>query len=282
MASLVRQSYGKHHVRVSKIKRHPDATTHELFEVSVDVELEGDFDHAYTAGDNSMVVATDTCRNTIYVLAQDYLDASIESFGIHVTQHFLSQYPHVDRVHVNVRGRTWHRLNQSPHGFIGNDAETPSATIDGKRDGDAISMAVTAGLTDCMIAKTTQSGFSDFHQDEFRTLADTDDRILATSLSASWTYANGIMDDFYSHRERIRSSLLATFLDHYSRSVQETLYRMATAALGECIGIETITLTMPNKHHIKFNLSPFGRENPNEIFVVTDEPFGYITATVGR
>ena len=125
-----------------------------------------------------------------------------------------------------------------------------------------------------MVAKTTQSGFTDIHRDEFRTLADTTDRILATSMSASWAYARETRAaetrDFVTTRESIRSALLATFINHYSRSIQETLYKMAQAALAATDTIDSITLTMPNKHHIPFNLPPFDRANDNEIFVVTD------------
>ena len=287
MASLIRQSYGKHRVRFSKIKRvirsPHEAEQHEFFEASVDVELEGEFDAAYTQGDNRSVVATDTCRNTIYVLAKDDPLDSLESFGLTIVKHFLKQYSHVNRVTVALSQQRWHRMEDSPHGFTGTDHETPTVHVVANRSSngqDAIQLS--SGIKNLMIAKTTQSGFSDFHRDEFRTLPDVDDRILATVMSASWTYGSTQTVDFVNARQTIRRHMLATFLNHYSRSVQETLYRMAGAALEACDAIESITLTMPNKHHIRFNLEPFGRTNDNEIFVVTDEPFGYITATVGR
>jgi len=283
-AHLVHQSYGKHRVRLSKVKRPRQSPAsqeiHELVEVAVDVELQGTFDPAYTAGDNSMVIATDTCRNTIYVLAKDDPLDSIESFGVTIGDHFLRQYAHVNRVTVRLSGRHWHRLLDCPHGFIGTDSETPTAIVTAQRDVDFVTTAC-GGIENLMVAKTTQSGFSDFHRDEFRTLADTTDRILATSMSASWAYTIETRD-FITAREAIRSALLATFINHYSRSVQETLYKMAQAALEATAAIDSITLTMPNKHHIPFNLTPFDRANENEIFVVTDEPFGFISATVNR
>jgi len=283
-AHLAHQSYGKHRVRVSKVKRPRQSPAsqeiHELVEVAVDVELQGSFDPAYTAGDNSMVIATDTCRNTIYVLAKDDPLDSIESFGVTIGDHFLLQYAHVNHVTVRLSGRRWHRLLDCPHGFIGTDSETPTAIVTARREID-FATTVHGGIENLMIAKTTQSGFTDFHRDEFRTLADTTDRILATSMSASWTYTRQTRD-FIAAREAIRSALLATFINHYSRSVQETLYKMAQAALAATDTIDSITLTMPNKHHIPFNLTPFDRANDNEIFVVTDEPFGFISATVNR
>jgi urate oxidase len=281
---LVQQTYGKHRVRVSKIKRPriapPGEERHGLTEITVDVELQGSFDTAYTDGDNSLVIATDTCRNTIYVLAKDDPLDSIESFGSTVANHFLRQYAHVARVTVSLSERKWHRLLDCPHGFLGTDNETPTAVITATRDID-FAIVVRGGLENLMIAKTTQSGFASFHRDEYRTLPDTDDRILATSMKASWTY-NAKVTDYNHSREQIRSALLSTFIDHYSHSVQETLYKMAEAALSAAESISTITLTMPNKHHIAFNMAPFNRTNDNEVFVVTDEPFGFISATVDR
>lgn len=285
MASLVHQSYGKHCVRFSKIKRHgvgSSSESHEFFEASVDIELEGDFDAAYLNGDNRLVVATDTCRNTVYAIAKDDPIVSLESFGSTLANHFLSQYAHVNMATVTLRQRLWHRLLESPHAFTGNDSEMPMATIIAKREGAEIHLGITAGMMDCVIAKTTESGFANFHQDEFRTLPDTDDRILATSLTASWTYLDNHSGAYQLHREAVRSQLLATFLNHYSRSVQETLYLMASAAISHCEAIATITLTMPNKHHIRFDLDPLGRTNDNEVFVVTNEPFGFITATLAQ
>jgi len=285
MPSLVRQSYGKHRVQVSKIKRIDAGSpneTHQFFEASVDIELDGDFDAVYLNGDNRLVVATDTCRNTVYVLAKDDPIDSLESFGCTIANHFLNQYAHVNHVTVSLRQKLWTRLLESSHGFTGNDSSTPTCTVVAKRTTAQHAVAVTAGIADCLIAKTTMSGFSDFHRDEFRTLPDTDDRILATSLTANWTYSNDVPSDFESYREAIKTQMMKTFLDHFSRSVQETLYLMATAAIECCEWIETISLTMPNKHHIRFNLEPFGRTNDNEVFVATSEPFGYITATVAR
>lgn len=281
---LVQQTYGKHRVRVSKVKRPrcapPGEERHELVELTIDVELQGQFDSAYTAGDNSLVIATDTCRNTIYVLAQDDPLDSVESFGETIANHFLRQYAHVTRVTVALRQKLWHRLLDCPHGFLGTDGETPTAIVTATRDID-FAMVVRGGVTDLLLAKTTESGFASFHQDEYRTLPDTDDRILATSMSATWTYEAGVTS-YQSCRDQIRAALLATFINHYSRSVQETLYKMAEAGLAATESISAISLTMPNKHHIAFNLAPFNRKNDNEIFVVTDEPFGFISATVQR
>jgi len=281
--SLTHNAYGKHHVRVSKIKRprsgnDQSSAPHELIEASVNITLEGDLDAAYTVGDNTNVVATDTCKNTVYVLAKDDPFDTIESFGLTVAEHFLKQYDHLRKATVSLTEHRWHRLLDCPHAFTGSDGETPTATVVAER-GQATTLV--AGLDHLMIAKTTQTGFENFHRDEFRTLADTDDRIFATVLAAEWAYASTDAD-FATARQAIRNAALAKFIDHYSKSVQETLYLMGQAALDACSDITSITLTMPNKHHLKANLDPFKRDNDNEVFMVTDEPYGYITGTVSR
>jgi urate oxidase len=130
------------------------------------------------------------------------------------------------------------------------------------------------------VLKTTDSGFAGFPRDRFTTLPDTDDRILATSLTATWTYRQGSPD--FGGRDRIRAALVETFAAHISRSVQHTLYAMGEAALAACRDIVDITLAMPNRHHLLVDLTPFGVDNPNEIFVATDIPYGLIEATVIR
>ncbi len=279
---LTHNSYGKRSVRVSKIKRPhkgpANAERHEFIEASVDVLLEGEFEVAYTAGDNRPLVATDTCKNTVYVLAKDDAFETIESYGLALATHFIKQYDQVRQATIRVEEHVWRRLMDSHHCFIDGGSERPTVTVVAERSKAPI---ITAGFTGLQIAKTTESGFSDFHQDEFRTLSDTNDRIFATELSAEWVYDTSFTD-FAAARETLRTSLLAKFTDHFSRSVQETLYLMGQAAVAAVPQVSEIRLAMPNQHHLLANLAPFNRANENEIFVATSEPFGYITGVVKR
>ncbi len=279
---LTHNSYGKRSVRVSKIKRPrkgpANTERHEFIEAAVDVLLEGEFAVAYTAGDNRPVIATDTCKNTVYVIAKDDEFETIESYGLALATHFVKQYQHVSKATIHVEEHAWKRLMDSHHCFIGGGSERPTVTVVVERNEPPL---ITAGFTGLQIAKTTESGFSDFHQDEFRTLADTSDRIFATELSAEWVYDANFVD-FTAARETLRSALLAKFIDHFSRSVQETLYLMGQAALATVPQVREIRLAMPNKHHLLANLAPFKRTNENQIFVATSEPFGYITGVLKR
>lgn len=281
-AQLKHQTYGKHNVRVSKVRRPrqaaPNEEQHEFVEASVNIELEGDFQAAYTEGDNRSVIATDTCKNTVYAIAKEHPLDSWESFGIVIGEHFLETYSQVQTCCITLSGQVWKRLLDSPHCFYGRDNLKPTAVVNCERGSDP---TITAGFEQLMIAKTTESGFKDFQEGGFRTLADTEDRILASEVSSTWRYEGSSLD-FTECRSKVLGALLNRFTDHYSRSVQETLYKMAEAALEACTEVTEITLTMPNKHHLLVDLSPFELENENEVFCVTDEPFGYISATIER
>ena len=139
---------------------------------------------------------------------------------------------------------------------------------------------VRAGIADLLILKSAQSAFAGFPRDEFTTLPETRDRLLATSVTATWRYDAGIA--YGAAWRAIRDTLLEAFATHNSESVQHTLYAMARAVLDGIAEVADIHLTMPNRHHLPVDLSSFGLENRNEIFVATEEPFGVIQATLRR
>jgi urate oxidase len=219
-------------------------------------------------------------KNTVYALARhDPIDHA-ESFFLRLADHFAGR-PLVERVRIAATEQRWEPLSAGgrphPHAFMQPGGELWTAVV--VRDSDG-SSTVVSGVTNLVVLKTTDSAFAGFPRDEFTTLPETDDRVLATSVTASWVYRAGLSD--FSVRERIRAALLDTFAAHDSRSVQHTLYAMARAALTASADISEITLTMPNRHHLLVNLEPFGLDNPNVVFVATDRPFGLIEATVRR
>lgn len=278
-SKLTSNHYGKSDVRLTKVIRH--GSHHELLEFSVNITLNGDFVRSYTHGDNSQVVATDSMKNTVYVLAKERDFDTPEAFAILLAEHFPKTYPQVQSATVEIRQTNWKRIavDKKPHehAFVsgGADLHTAVATVGLK------STTITGGVTDLMVLKTTRSAFKDFVTDRYRTLKDADDRIFATSVTASWDY-NSPQSDFAIIHEKIRDTILAVFATHMSYAVQETMYEMGKAALSAVPEIQRVHLRLPNKHRIPVNLQPFGLENKNEIFVWTDEPFGDISATVQR
>jgi urate oxidase len=280
MIELGPNHYGKEAIRLVKLVRAPDR--HQVRDLTVGVELTGEFEAAHTAGDNSMVLATDTMKNTVYAFAKDHLTGSIEAFGLELTRHF-SDLPQVLRATVRVREHTWQPINAPgvrPVAAFSRSGElTRSAAVSSEADADR----VTAGIEGLIVMKTARSAFTGFPRDRFTTLAETGDRIMATQVSASWRYPDGATGlDFDGLFEGVRTTLLETFAAHDSRSVQESMWLIGRAILERHPELVDVTLTMPNLHHWKVDLSPFGMANDNEVFVATTEPHGLIEATIVR
>jgi urate oxidase len=278
MPSLTWSRYGKSRNRLVKVRRPPGAA-HEIVDLTIDVQLEGAFDAVYIDGDNTSCHATDTMKNTVYAIArQDAID-HVERFALRLADHFLAK-PAVTRARISAIEHRWDHLaadgRPHPHAFVQPGGWQWTTVVTRDQAGTEI----VSGVTNLVVLKTTHSAFSGFPRDEHTTLPDTEDRLLATSITASWTYRAGTTD--FAARERIRTSLVETFAMHKSRSVQHTLYAMGEAALAACGDVGAITLTLPNRHHLLVDLKPFGLDNPNEIFVATDQPFGLIEATISR
>ncbi|MBA2418901.1 MAG: urate oxidase, partial [Nocardioidaceae bacterium] len=68
----------------------------------------------------------------------------------------------------------------------------------------------------------------------------------------------------------------------HSYALQQSLYAMGEAALETHPEVAQIKFSAPNKHHFLVDLSPFGVDNPGEVFVAADRPYGLIEATVQR
>lgn len=288
---LAAQSYGKSQVRLTKVTRHPDR--HDLAELTVDIVLEGAFEASYLAGDNRLVIATDTMKNTVYALAAGHPLEAIEAFAATLAAHFVNQNPHVTAATVRIVEESWERLagrdgRSHPHAFAAGAAGRRTCQVRQTREGTTVE----AGITGLRVVKTTGSAFRDFQRDEFTTLPDVDDRLFGTAVEARWRYAAGTVTgqeidgwqaaDFNAAHAAVRRALLDVFAHHDSLAVQQTLHDMAAAALAACGMIEEIELEMPNQHRIPMDLTPFGLANRNEIFVTTSEPYGLIRATLRR
>jgi urate oxidase len=276
---LADAAYGKSQIRVVQVLR--GGGRHALEDLTVGVRFEGDFDASYSAGDNSDVLPTDTMRNTVYAMASREPLREPEAFGLRLSRHFLDGNARLTRVRIDLTRHTWCRVaiggRDHGHAFMRRGPDVRTATVQAGRDG----IMVGAGVADLMILKTAGSAFTGFPRDEYTTLPETTDRLLATSLTATWHYADADCE-FGSLWQLTRQTLLEVFAEHNSQSVQHTLHAMGEAVLERVAEISAIRLVMPNRHHLPVDLTPFGLENRNEIFVATEEPYGLIEATLTR
>jgi len=273
-------SYGKSDVRLTKVTRRDGV--HTLQELTVTIMLRGSFDRVYTEGDNSLCIPTDTMKNTVYALAKTNDFDTPESFGLLLATHFLDRFAHVAFVDVEADETPWERIpvdgGAHPHAFSRAGWAARTSMVSAGRVG---APRVTGGIAGLEVIKTTRSSFSDFLKDPYTTLPETDDRIFATRIDATWAYESqaGVRPDT---AERARDAILRTFAEHDSKSVQQTIWEMGKAMLSALPEIASVSLTMPNQHRIPVNLTPFSMTNANEIFVATSEPYGLIKGTVAR
>jgi urate oxidase len=277
---LVQSAYGKSRVRVVQVARHGDR--HDVSDLTVAVRFQGAYDESYTAGDNRNVLPTDTIKNTIYALAAGTGIVEPEALGLVLARHFLEGNPRLDEVWVDLTAKPWVRLQVNGDGddgysFMGRGPDLRSATVMATRT----AITLSAGVVDLLILKTSRSAFTGFKKDAFTTLVETNDRLLATSLTATWQYATPEVE-FGPVWQRVRQTLLQTFAAHESASVQHTIYAMGEAVIAATPDVVSIHLAMPNKHYLPVDLSRFGLANRNEVFVPTDEPHGLIEATITR
>ena len=276
---LAENDYGKSRVRLLRVTRQENR--HEIKELTIQILFEGDFEAAHVAGDNRLILPTDTMKNTIYVLAKQYPAEPIEEFALHLVEHFVTYNPQVTRVTIDVAEHPWVRMaaggKEHAWAFTRGASEKRTCSVSGTREG----VTVHGGVEDLVVLKSTGSAFEKFLRDPYTTLEDSRDRILSTAIRANWLYA-GDEISFGPIWHGVRKTLLETFADHQSKSLQHTLYAMGEAVLKSFDAIAEIRLSLPNRHYLLVNLKPFGMENDNEIFLPTDEPHGLIEATLKR
>jgi urate oxidase len=280
MIELAENRYGKSRVRLMKVTRNDHG--HDLREWSVQVLLKGDFETAHLHGDNSKILPTDTMKNTVYSIARSSKATTMEDYAKELSNFLLSRNPQVESASIRVESTLWKRLTVDgkphPNAFMRGSSELQTTNVERAQGG---AFHILSGLDNLVLLKTANSGFEGYIKDSLTTLPETKDRLFGTAVSAEWRYTSTDLD-FDTVRATLRETMLRTFANHDSKSVQQTLYAMAESALEEVAEIDEIEITMPNKHCLLVDLSRFGQDNPNEIFVPTDEPHGYIEARVRR
>lgn len=293
MVHLQSNSYGKQRVRLTKVLRGkaPDGSPlHEVQEYTVQIMLHGDFEAIYTHGDNANCGPTDTMKNTVYAIARQTSFDSPEHFGLALTSRFIDHFPQVHAADVQIEMSRWRRIEVEgqahPFAFMKQHGQRTAAVTRRRTEGPS-DLSVAGGVSGLEVFKSSGSAFGGFFRDEFTTLPDTDERILATTVDAVWNYLHtpGLAAGEIAFNEAWDTSYQAiteVFATHNSPSLQATLFVMGEEMLKRTPTISDVSFTMPNQHHILFDLTPFELDNPDQIYYGTDSPFGIITGTVAR
>ncbi|MGW4484243.1 factor-independent urate hydroxylase [Amycolatopsis sp. NPDC004368] len=281
--SLGPNQYGKAEVRLVTVRR--DGPVHHLRDLTVSTSLRGELAATHLTGDNADVLTTDAQKNTVYAFAKQQDVGEIEDFALRLGRHFVATQDAIHGAVVTVAEHAWDRIpvDGAPHDHAfsssGGERRTTTVTVHADR------AWVVSGVDGLTVLKSGGSEFHGFPRDEYTTLAETDDRILATAVTARWRYdgnpAAADIDWAENHRE-IRRTLLQAFATKHSLSLQQTLYTMGEAVLLARPEVAEVRLSLPNKHHFLVDLSPFGLENHNEVFYAADRPYGLIEGTAVR
>eukprot|EP00871_Galdieria_phlegrea_P004974 jgi/Galph1/5478/GphlegSOOS_G4129.1 len=307
---LANSSHGKARVRVAKVFREPSGI-HRFVEVSVKVSLQGGTDSSFLSGDNSKVVATDSCKNIIYVVAKQHSFSSIESFAMDLIVFFLDKYSFINAVTAVIEKVSWKHVTLSDrkhkHGFIKRSDEKIYTEVTGSRvmkqishnqsdsHRDTYCFSVVSGIYDLSILKTTQSGWEGFYRDEYTTLPETQERLLATCCKIIWKY----IPTLYSQLENVQFTAVSAHVKKlvfsnffgspsegvHSPGVQYTLYQIGENVLKNISMISEVSLSMPNLHFLPAQLEVFKKNGfrfANDVYIPTDEPHGIIEAKLVR
>ena len=286
MVQLGANRYGKAEVRVMRVARGagPGGIGDVIRDWNVSTSLSGDLAATHLTGDNSAVLATDTQKNTVYAFAQRLGPVPPEVLGMELAAHFVGTQPQITRARVAVEEYGWTPVGESRHSFARSGELTRACrVVHDEEEG----VSVVAGIEDLTVLNTTNSEFWGFPRDEYTTLAETRDRMLATQVSAWWRYRGaGPSDgrspgpDWDAAFRIAREALLSAFSETYSYSLQQTLYAIGGRIIEAVPDACEVRLALPNKHHFIVDLEPFGQPNDNEVYFAADRPYGLIEGSV--
>ncbi len=281
--ALGSSQYGKAETRVVRIVR--DTPRHEIVDLNVTTALRGDFADAHVVGDQSKVLPTDTQKNTAFAYAKEHGIASVETYGLALARHFVDDVEPVTSATVEIEQYGWNRVvvdgAEHDHTWVRAGEEVRTAAVTAELVAGEMRTEVLGGLKDLVVLKSTGSQFRGFLRDRYTTLPETDDRVLATSLAATWRFGSPDVD-WGRVYQGIKAVLLREFATVHSLALQQTLWHMGRAVLEEFDAVARISLRAPNRHHFLVDLRPFGLDNPGEVFHAADRPYGLIEATVVR
>ncbi|MFD0581145.1 factor-independent urate hydroxylase [Dactylosporangium darangshiense] len=262
--------YGKAETRLVRVERGPAGD--RITDLNVSVALRGDLAASHLTGDNAGVLPTDTQKNTVYAFAREFGIDGIEAFAERLAEHFVASQPSIHEARVSIQQYPWQDVDGA-HTFRRDGSEVRTATVHHGHYGTQ----TVSGVTGLVLLKTTDSEFHGFVQDRYTTLPETRDRILATSVDATWRAVQGRPDPAAA-----RAALVEAFADTYSLALQQTLFAMGSRVLQRCPEVLEVRLSLPNRHHFLVDLAPFGLDNPNEVYFAADRPYGLIEGVVRR
>mmetsp|Transcript_22307 Transcript_22307/g.88550 ORF Transcript_22307/g.88550 Transcript_22307/m.88550 type:complete len:358 (-) Transcript_22307:246-1319(-) len=295
--------HGKTRVRVLKVTRDDKDPVQRINEYTVQTTLWSPkiYEKVFTKGDNDQLVATDTQKNTVYVIAKRTPAQTPEDFGIALAAHFLAEYPWLTKVEIEVEQSGWTRFVDDKsaahdHAWLKSpDRDAAIVThVRGTQTPEVVSQ-----IRQMTFLKTTQSGFEGYLVDKYTKLPFTRERCLASELSAEWHYSPASSGwfvggktnaaDYAAIRADVKKCIYSALFGpaaggHYSPSLQTTIYDAGCLALETVPTLAKIAIDTPNLHYLpaKFLADVGGEPFADDVFIPTNEPSGSIYCCINR
>ncbi len=232
-----------------------------LFAVDVDVEVFGNnFLPAYTHGDNSNVVATDSMKNFVLKQALAFEGATLEAFLYFLGQEFLRAYPEMQRLRLSAREQSFVATRVPQDGSFTNSdvlfswahGDYSSASLEMEGDGDTITVTDhRCGRVGLQLIKITGSSFTRFVRDQHTTLPERTDRPLFIYMDVGWKYADvtqmvGSDTSQYVAGEQVRDFVQVVFHQFVSESIQHLVHEMGQRLLKRFPQIAEVSFDAEN------------------------------------
>jgi urate oxidase/2-oxo-4-hydroxy-4-carboxy-5-ureidoimidazoline decarboxylase len=237
-----RISYGKLSVPVHLVRGE------RLLAAEVSMEVLGQgFLPAYTEGDNSAVVATDTMKNVILRRAHEYDGATLEGLLYDLGRGFLATYLEMEGLRLWAVQQPWVAETARLHRRVDGDHDVVELELS-QADGEIALADHRAGHLGLRLLKTTGSAFTKFARDEDTTLPERGDRPLFIHLDLHWRYGN-VADAIGDGRvapEDVVALVLATFDAFVSESIQHLVHEMGTRILAAFPALSQISFRGEN------------------------------------
>ena len=236
-----------------------------LVGLKIDLEVFGEsFLPAYTEGDNSRVVATDSMKNVILQQTLTYDGATMEGLLAHLGSYFLATYDDMERLRLTARELPFAPVQaptQEGQGFTDSTVlferhhgSYSIATLSMERGehGDMVVTDHRCGRSGLELLKITGSSFTRFVRDANTTLPERGDRPLFIDLDISWRYADTadmLASDHsrYVPAEQIRDLAQTVFHEFVSESIQHLAHEMGTRILSRFPQLSEVSFEAHNR-----------------------------------
>jgi urate oxidase / 2-oxo-4-hydroxy-4-carboxy-5-ureidoimidazoline decarboxylase len=270
----VRISYGKLRVPFQRVTARGDGA-HDVLAAEVSVEVLGEnFAPAYTEGDNSQVVATDTMKNFILRESLAWEGSTLDGLVAHLARKFLATYPVMEAVRVEGREHRFDALSGVLFSRSYDDHGVASAEVRG-----AELVAASSGREDLWLLKVTGSAFTRFARDEYTTLPERVDRPLFIRMDVHWRYASPADAEGDAHVDpaAVRDLVTEVFDSFVSESIQHLVHEMGQRVLERWTQLASVSFRAENRTR-----DPIGEDGPRKLYTDPFPAQGLITLTLER